>query len=339
MNTCILKPAKQIGFFFIVFILYLNAYPGDSTNIKLPVNVYGKIFSNYHSQISNGDNPSGFEIKRAYFGYKAKMSKHFEANIKLDIGSPEDLSEFSLIRRYAYFKNAYVKYKNKKLTSIFGILDVLHFKMQEDFWKHRYIEKSFADIYRFGVKADLGWQIEYQWLEWLTTDFTIMNGEGYTQLQNDNTLKAGFGASFYPFKNFVTRVYYDLSMKTTTQSTMALFFGYELKDKVIIGIEGNYKLNDDYRSEYDRYGYSVYASYYVFKKWQLFGRFDRVNSNILENEEYPWNLAKDGSKIIGGIEYSPIKNLKIALNYQDWYPYAENETNDQYLFLNLEIVF
>lgn len=330
---------KLLLVFSCILLYYSASAAGDSTKFKLDGNVYGKIFSNYHTQINGGNNPSGFEIKRAYFGYKAKMSEHFEANIKLDIGSPEDLSDYSLIRRYAYFKNAYVKYKNKKFTTIFGILDVLHFKMQEDYWAHRYIEKAFADDYRFGAKADLGWQIQYKWLDWLVTDFTIMNGEGYTKIQNDNTLKAGFGVSVFPVKNLVTRFYYDMSSKTTLQSTIALFIGYELKDKFIVGVDGNYRLNDDYRESYDRYGYSIFASYYVFKKWQLFGRFDKVNSNVLENEDYPWNLANDGSKIIGGIEYSPIKKLKIALDYQDWFPYAENEENEQYIFLNLEVVF
>jgi hypothetical protein len=57
------------------------------------------------------------------------------------------------------------------------------------------------------------------------------------------------------------------------------------------------------------------------------------------NEENPWNLAKDGSAIIAGIEYSPIKYLKLALNYQDWVPWAENIKNVQFIFLNLEISF
>ena len=330
-----IKPAL----FILVVFFCVKAYPGDSTSFEMPGKVYGKIFSNYHTEISNGNTPPGFEIKRAYFGYKAKMSEHFDAHLKLDIGSPEDLSEFSLIKRYAYFKNAYVRYKNKKFTTIFGILDVLHFKMQEGYWAHRYIEKVFPDKYRFGAKADLGWQIEYKWLDWLTTDFTIMNGEGYTKIQSDNTLKAGAGISVYPFNNFVTRFYYDYSEKTTVQSTMALFLGYKIKNKIYAGVEGNYRINDRYRKNYNRYGYSGYLSYYIFKKWQLFGRYDQVYSNELENEEYPWDIAKDGSKIIGGVEFSPIKNLKIALNYQDWFPYARNEGNSQFIFLNLEVVF
>lgn len=325
--------AVMLLFFSIVTIA------GDSTFVKPKGSVYGKIFSNFHSQINSGDNETAFEIRRAYFGYKSQLSKYFDANIKLDIGSPEDLSEFSQIRRYAYFKNAYISYKRKKFKTYFGIIDILHFKMQEKYWAHRYIDKSFADRYRFGFKADLGWQVVYNWTEWLTTDFTLMNGEGYTKLQYDNTLKGGFGISFFPVKNFVTRFYIDVASKSITQSTLAGFIGYKLNKKLIAGVEYNYRFNEDYEENHNRYGYSIYASFYVLKKLQLFARYDKVNSNILEEEQNPWNLAKDGTAIIGGIEFTPIKYVKLALNYQDWFPWAENTSNRQYIFLSIEISF
>lgn len=317
----------------------LNGSAGDSTFLKTPGKVYGKIFSNFHTQIGNSNNATAFEIKRAYFGYEKKLSKHFEANVKLDIGSPEDLSPYSLIRRYAYFKNAYLKYSNKRLTTYFGIIDILHFKMQEKYWAHRYIEKSFADKYRFGVTADLAWQVIYDWADWISTDFTLMNGEGYTKLQADNTLKAGAGVSIFPLKNFVTRIYYDLSAKSIIESTLTAFIGYKIENKVIGGIEYNYKFNEDYKENHNRFGYSAYLSYYVLKKLQIFGRFDKVLSNKLGNEDNLWNLARDGSKIIAGIEYSPIKNVKVALDYQDWFPYAENEPNSQFIYLDVKVSF
>ncbi|MCD4664114.1 MAG: hypothetical protein K8R68_02510, partial [Bacteroidales bacterium] len=250
-----------------------------------------------------------------------------------------DLSDFSLIRRYAYFKNAYVRYKRNKLTTYFGIIDILHFKMQEKYWAHRYIDKSFNDRYHFGFKADLGCQIIYDWAKWISTDFTLMNGEGYTKLQRDNTLKAGIGISIFPIKNIVTRVYYDLSEKSIIQSSLATFIGYKIKDKVIAGLEYNFRFNENFTENHDRQGYSVYLSYFPLNKLQIFGRFDKVSSRILENEQNPWNLAKDGSAIIAGIEFSPIKYIKIALDYQDWFPIAENEPNMQFIFLDLEVTF
>ncbi|MCF8368366.1 MAG: hypothetical protein K9G76_04930 [Bacteroidales bacterium] len=323
----------------LVTIIPFLGFGADSTFLKPKGTVYGKIFTNFHSQINTGDNADAFEIQRAYFGYKSQLSKYFEANIKLDIGSPNDVSEFSKIRRYAYFKNAYVGYKKGKISSYFGIIDLLQFKVQEKYWGHRYIEKSFDDRYKFGSSADLAWQINYDHSKWISVDFTVMNGEGYTQLQTDNTLTTGFGVSLYPVKNFTTRFYYDVSEKTTIQSTLVGFLGYKLKNKIMAGLEYNYRFNDNFVKDKNRFGYSAYVSYYPIKKFQVFGRYDKLSSNKFERQEQPWNLAKDGSSIIAGVEFSPIDYVKIALNYQDWFPYAANEENSQYIYLNFEISF
>lgn len=331
--------------FYVIFcvILLLQASKaisaGDSTHFEIPGKVSAKIFSNFHTYINTGNNALAFEITRAYFGYENKLSENFSACIKLDIGSPEDLSEYSKIRRYAYFRSAYLRFNYQKITSYFGIIDLMHFKLQESYWAHRYIEKSFNDKYRFGNTADLGWSISYEWIKWISADLTIMNGEGYANLQNDNTLKTGFGITVNPVKNFVTRIYYDYTHKSTDQSTLTAFAGYRNKDKYTAGAEFNYRFNDGHKKGFDEYGYSLYGSYNIFKKIQLFGRYDRLFSNMPEDALLPWNLASDGSSIIGGIEYSPIKYLKIAVDYQDWFPYAKNEPNQQFIYLNLEFSF
>ncbi len=324
----------------IVFTLlaFLESKAQDSTFTKVRGSVYGKIFANYHMGLNETD-VTAFEIKRAYFGYKASLSKYFNANVKLDIGSPDDLSDYSIIRRYAYFKNAYVNYTRNKLKVYFGLIDLLQFKYQEEYWAHRYIQKSFCDEYKFGSSADLGAQVIYKFTDWFSADFTVMNGEGYTKLQSDNTLKSGMGMTFVPYKNFILRVYGDLSEKEEIQTTLSTFIGYKLTDKLIGGFEYNWLFNDNYNSDHNRYGYSVYMSYNPFKKFQIFARYDNVESNILTDEYIPWDLSSDGSSVIAGVQYAPIKYVKIALDYQDWYPLAENEANEQYVYLNLLIKF
>ena len=46
---------------------------------------------------------------------------------------------------------------------------------------------------------------------------------------------------------------------------------------------------------------------------------------------------EDGSAIIAGIQFQPIEQVKLALNYQDWVPFAANMGNLSYFFLNLEV--
>ena len=103
-----------------------------------------------------------------------------------------------------------------------------------------------------------------------------------------------------------------------------------------MGAEYNYKLNDSYDKNYNRYGYSVYGSWFFLKNLEAFARYDWIVSNVLEEEDAPWNLPEDGSSVIAGIQYQIIRQVRLALNYRDWFPYAANMTKDTYVYLNFE---
>jgi hypothetical protein len=328
----------KIFLFFFLPVSYA-ANPGDSLRINFNGQPILRVFANFHVPIEQVDGRSAFEVDRAYIGYKADLNKHFEIKINLDIGSPDDVSEYSRIRRYAYFKNAALKYSGKWFTSSFGLIDMTHFKIQESTWGHRYIERSFADRFRFGPSADLGWNFVASPLEILDIDLTISNGEGYNNLQRDNTLKLGMGLNIKPVKGLTLRVYGDIMEKTIIESTLAAFIGYQYGGIISAGVEYNHKFNESYKDGYQRYGYSAYASYSFRKDLQAFIRYDWVGSNMPDGLEIPWNLNNDGSSLIGGLQYMPVRHVRIALNYRDWFPYASNEPNESYLFLNLEFLY
>ena len=81
------------------------------------------------------------------------------------------------------------------------------------------------------------------------------------------------------------------------------------------------------------------GGYTLTEKWNFFGRYDYLDSNIPEGENLPWALADDGSALIGGVEFKASKGIRFALNYQDWYPAAQNSANESSLHLNIEVRF
>lgn len=301
--------------------------------------IYGKIFSNFHYELFNKNSQSEFAVDRAYFGYEYFLSEEFTINLKLDIGSPHQESPYDILKRYAYFKNAALIYHQNNITLSFGLIDVMHFKEQEKNWRHRYIYRSFQDEHKFGSSADLGASLKYKFNDFLSADVTVMNGEGYNQLQTDNAYKTGLGLTFIPLKGLTARIYADYTEREEIQSTISSFIGYDFKKMIIIGMEYSYQMNNKYEKDHNLNGFSAYTSYNITNKWQLFGRYDKLWSNQIEGEPYDWNINKDGSAIIGGIQFSPHKNIKIAANYQDWYPYAQNIENESYFYLNLEYKF
>jgi hypothetical protein len=165
-----------------------------------------------------------------------------------------------------------------------------------------------------------------------------MNGEGYTNIQTDNSFKLSGGISFYPIQRLILRFYADAIEKDQTISaTLSSFAGYNY-ESITAGAEYNRKINRDFRQEHHQNGVSCYLSYDIREKYEIFGRYDWLSSNIPAEYSQPWNLIEDGSAIIFGIQYMPIRHIKLALNYQDWVPYASNISNKRYIFLNLEVV-
>ena len=295
-----------------------------------------KIFANLHTGLTAADPSKAFEVRRAYIGYKYKFDPHFSTELKLDIGSPEEISEFARLRRYAYFKTAALYWDKNRWTIRAGIIDTEHYRRQEKYWKHRYIYKSMQDEHRFGPKADLGSTLIFRAFKQLELDVSLMNGEGYYDLQQDNAFKTSFGLNYFPISRIILRVYYDFTDQDVMQSTFSAFAGYWF-EKITAGAEYNRKGNRDFQHDHHQTGLSAYLSYDINEKFELFGRYDRLSSNQPDEYTKPWNLQDDGSAIIAGVQFIPVKHVKIALNYQDWVPYAANLDNMSYFFINLEI--
>jgi len=163
-NNC---KMKDLSLMLIVFFVLSSGMVSAQEKEQGRGKVFGSLYMDAFTEFDNTNSKSAMEIRRAYFGYKYNYNEYFQAYLKLDIGSPLEFASGSSINRYAYFKNAGLKYHKKKLTVNMGITDVLMYKIQEKYWGHRYINKSFMDRYKFGPKADIGvnasWKFNKYW--------------------------------------------------------------------------------------------------------------------------------------------------------------------------------
>lgn len=164
-----------------------------------------------------------------------------------------------------------------------------------------------------------------------------MNGEGYNNIQTDGIFKYAIGSTIKLPKNLTSRLYFDFTNDDVLQTTWHFFTSYNYKGKVNIAGEALYRANEDFDEGQDRYGFSVFGHYNFKKKYQLFARFDKIASNKLKGESSPWNLADDGTALVAGIQFQPIKQIKFALNYHDWVPYAANSDTEAFIFFNVEV--
>jgi len=321
---------------FIVTLLIITAVGTYSQEPAAGFKPYGKpfikIFTNYHSTFTDGEASKMFEIQRAYLGYQYFLSDRLSGALTLDVGDPN----FGDLHMTAYLKTAYIQYKYEKLTARIGMIGLEQFKLQEDLWGGRYLYKSFMDEHKFGPSADLGAFVGYSINEMISVDFTIANGDGYKNIETDSIFKYSPGITVTPVRGLDIRASYDYMGKDSPQQTLALYAGYTTGN-FRFGAEYNYQYNHKMVESNDLQGLSFYGSYQA-KKARFFGRYDRLSSNTIEGETDPWNYGKDGQLVIAGVEFSPVKGLIIAPNYQGWIP-ADGLPVSHSPYLNIEIKF
>jgi hypothetical protein len=331
---------KKLLLFLSALLITISSFSQSTEEeFKPSGDVQFKVFWNYHYDFSqNATKKSAFELNRSYFGYKYDFSKNISAKVIIDAGSDTGFSEYSIL-----LKTAQLDWKvadGVKLSM--GLIGMKQFNDQEDFWGYRYIFKSFQDEHSYGPSADLGVNAEFTLTKTLKANFVVSNGEGYKKLQDeDGNQKFGGSLVFEPIKGLTTKIYMDSQAVTDSKaiSSLALFAGYKATDWRL-GAEYN-KLNNGkkYSSaavDHELDGLSFYATYVINKKFEVFGRYDQLSSNTLTGGLDAWNIANDGSQVIAGIQYAPVKGLKFSLNYQDFS--FDNSISDtkSLVFLNAE---
>ena len=79
-----------------------------------------------------------------------------------------------------------------------------------------------------------------------------------------------------------------------------------------VGFEYNMQEGANNVTDQFRKGTSVYGAYDLGDGLSIFGRYDELTS---END---WNLDKDGTFMIAGVEKVMTKGVKASLNYQSF---------------------
>ena len=324
---------KRILISVILAAICLSSF-GQQQEEKKKFQIKGQpivtVFANYHAGLGRANKESGFALDRAYLGYQFSLTEKLSGKVVFDMGSTKVSG--SDLERVAYIKNAMLSWKTGNFTLDFGLIGLVQFSVQEKFWGYRYIMKPFQDEYKFGSSADMGILGKYKFTKWLSADITISNGEGYKKLNSDNKNRYAVGTTILPVKNLTLRAYYDLASKniegdaTKDQQNLAFFAGYK-HELFSIGAEYNKMYNTKFKEDHDQFGYSVYSTIKLEDQFNLFGRYDNLGSKD------DWSSA-DGQRILVGVQYAPIKQLKIAPNFSTWNP--RDGKSSSFVYLNIE---
>jgi hypothetical protein len=210
---------------------------------------------------------------------------------------------------------------------------------QQGFWGKRYLGPEYQAIYGYCSVADLGIVVDYQLNDLIKVDFSLLNGEGYTNVQVDNSLRTAVGIVMKTPNNAVFKIYGDI-MKSygVWQATMLAFAGYK-NDRFSFGAETSYRSNLDLIYGHNVWGISGTGSVFLDEKSELFMRYDYAASVLLPGNDIQWDHAKDQTYLIGGIQHIFSDNLKMALNYHRTNPYETGRQTTSAIYLNASFRF
>ena len=328
---------RKIQFSLLLLIMISGSVFAQSVNSEksnADFKPHGKAFAKVFSDFKYEQSQPAFEITRAYFGYEYAFSQQFSGKVNFDVGNPG----VGGLQMTAYLKNAYLQYANDNLKFNFGLIGTKQFNLQESMWGHRYLYKSFMDQHGYGASADLGASMVLKLDPALSVDASVLNGEGYKHLQRDSVLMYTAGVTVKPVKNLYARLYVDYMKKTVAQTTYTAFLGYT-GDKFTAGAEYNIQQGHGNVTDHNLSGVSVYTTVNVGKKSDVFVRYDNLTSKKINGATNGWNVAKDGSLILAGLEFNPVKGVKVSPNFRVWSPAQSGSNTETGFYLSLEMKF
>jgi hypothetical protein len=323
---------KKILSFLLLSVLFSRITNGQTTVIQgKPI---AEIFTDFHYVVNDSLKYNGFDLNRAHLGYNFQPGGNFSSTIIVNVASPIDLPAGSKAKRYAFFREASITYSKDKLTVAWGMVNTRTFDFQQRFWGKRYITAEFQALYGYGSVADLGVVADYKINDIFKVDLSFLNGDGYLNIQMDNSIKTTFGVTATLPNKLSFRLYGDIMKpKGILQNTFIGFAGYA-NDIISIGAEASYKTNIDLTEGHDAWGLSSTVSLFPNKKYEFFTRVDYSASVKVPGDQLQWAYKLDGIYLISGIQRNFTNNIKLALNYRGVFPYDSSRNTTSAIYLN-----
>lgn len=329
-----IKKLLTVPVFVLLFITDGSAQVTETTGKPI-----AEIFTDFHYNFNDTAKYTGFDLNRAYVGYQFLPVGHLSGKIILNVGSPEDLAEGSLARRYAFLREASLTWSNDKLIISMGITGTKIFEFQQKFWGKRFIANTYQSINGYGFVADIGVVAEYKFNDIVKADLSFMNGEGYCNLQSDDNIRSSVGITITPLENLAFRIYGDIQRRENLWQPLFVVFAGFRNSLLTIGGEVSYKSNIDLVRGHHVWGISGTGGINITEKTEIFARYDFISSVIMPDDLVKWNFLKDGIFAIFGVQHKLSPNVKIALDYQGKYPYATSGFVTDMVYLNFLFTF
>lgn len=325
-------PKTLITLFGVLFSFTLSAQEDVSKLTK--GDVTGDISSSYNTKLVGQQVENvGFEVKDVLFGYKTDVYDNFIAEVEFEV------DHVLQGENAMYIRKAYGKYSVDVTDYYFGIIDLNHSTPQQLAWNKRYVYETFQKEYGLSMGQDIGVKVNHEFSKQLSVDACVSNSEGYQNLQSDLDFLYGAGITVTPTQEFLFRLYGDFSNLPNKPVSLSTFFSVTPHKGMTLNAEYFYRKNNRGFDNQNISGLSLFTDYEVNSRVTVYGRFDKIWSNVPEGYISPWNSEQDGNAALWGIEFEFTRNFQMALNYKAWIFDDQNFDNESVIGSYVRILF
>ena len=271
-----------------------------------------------------------YKQEKIIFGVDVKFNENWSVRAGFDL----------INLNKPYLKPMVVTLRKERWTIDSGIFFTSEMDMYlQQFWNHRFIEKAAADKWLHDPTADLGIRVTYRWNNFITTDVSLVSGNGYQRLTEKYHPKPAFRAILTPSQLVKLGGYIAVRKDDVTETTFNGFVHLQKGDKWKLTGEYHRQTNCRYAEGRMMNVASVYSTYNLLSWLDVMGRFDFVKSNKVETSGEGWNVAEDGQACIGGLIFRCFPSVRLSVSYLNMRPPVKRIDREDWIYLCLEFKY
>ncbi|MFQ5638706.1 MAG: hypothetical protein ACE5IR_12005 [bacterium] len=311
-----LKHILGVLLFYAIFSLTSVVY-SQSGKIK------GYMFGDYYYVAQNNDTSlesrNGFWFRRIYLTYDHKLNDEFAVRFRIELNSPGDFTARSKLE--PFLKDGYLKWAKSRHAIIIGLSPTPTWNYIEKIWGYRSVEKTPADLYKFGSSRDLGvaFQGSFDREKRLRYHFMFSNGSS-TRAETNKGKKLLLALGYQLTPELSVEVYGDWEERPgkTNRYSAQGFLGYR-KEKLRLGAQLLHQTRQQEGEDEELQLLSVFGAAQLEQKLWAFLRYDRSFDPISAGPTISYIPFNGGAKfnfVLAGLDFSPHKQVHFMPNVE-----------------------
>ena len=271
-----------------------------------------------------------YKQEKVIFGVDFKFNENWSAHVGFDL----------IGMNRPYLKPTAITFKKDGWTIDGGIFVPSEMDLTLQFWGNRFIDRGAADKWLVGPTADLGLRVAYRWNDFISTDLSVVSGNGYQRLLEKYHPRYAFRSVITPFQSLKLGGY--IAAREAEQVTETTFNGFaHLQANSKWKATGEYHLqtNSQFAEGRRLNIVSVYSTYTLLSWMSLMGRFDFLKSNKVGDSDESWNVRSDGHAFMGGLIFRCFPTVRVSVNYWNKHSSVKHIAGEDWLYVCLEFKY